>query len=185
MRTLALIELAAIYAAWWYPFIFRAPHIQRRPSITVAGPTRIGLLFESAAILLAFFVRVPGAPRDGVPYLLGALLLGAVSVWLGWTAVVHLGRQFRFHAGLYCDHQLVRTGPYAMVRHPIYASLLLLLLLTLLMLTPWRWAPPAIALFILGTEIRVRSEDKLLVSRFGDEFTAYRKSVPAYIPFVR
>jgi protein-S-isoprenylcysteine O-methyltransferase Ste14 len=36
-----------------------------------------------------------------------------------------------------------------------------------------------------GTEIRVRSEDRLLASRFGEEFQAYRKTVKAYIPFIR
>jgi len=42
-----------------------------------------------------------------------------------------------------------------------------------------------LALFISGTEIRVRCEDGLLGSRFGAEFEAYREAVPAYIPFVR
>jgi protein-S-isoprenylcysteine O-methyltransferase Ste14 len=42
---------------------------------------------------------------------------------------------------LYADHQLVRTGPYAVVRHPIYASLLAMLLATVVLLTPWLRAP--------------------------------------------
>jgi protein-S-isoprenylcysteine O-methyltransferase Ste14 len=45
--------------------------------------------------------------------------------------------------------------------------------------------PLSLALFICGTEIRVHSEERLLASRFGGQFDAYRKSVPAYIPFVR
>jgi protein-S-isoprenylcysteine O-methyltransferase Ste14 len=43
----------------------------------------------------------------------------------------------------------------------------------------------ALALFIAGTEIRVRLEDKLLAERFGDEFRDYRRSTPAYIPLIR
>jgi len=39
--------------------------------------------------------------------------------------------------------------------------------------------------FLAGTEIRVRTEDALLASRFPQEFEAYRRSVRAYIPFVR
>jgi protein-S-isoprenylcysteine O-methyltransferase Ste14 len=42
-----------------------------------------------------------------------------------------------------------------------------------------------LALFIAGTEIRVRLEDKLLAERFGDEFRDYRRSTPAYIPLIR
>jgi len=38
---------------------------------------------------------------------------------------------------------------------------------------------------IIGTEIRVRIEDRLLASRFGERFQDYQRSVPAYIPFLR
>jgi len=99
--------------------------------------------------------------------------------------VSHLGRQFRVNAGLYEDHELVTTGPYAVVRHPIYASLLAILAATLFLLTPWEWAILSLTLFIAGTEIRVHTEDNLLASRFGERFAAYRKQVPAYLPFVR
>jgi protein-S-isoprenylcysteine O-methyltransferase Ste14 len=44
---------------------------------------------------------------------------------------------------------------------------------------------PSIVLFVAGTEIRVYTEDGLLASRFGERFLAYRKRVPAYLPFVR
>jgi protein-S-isoprenylcysteine O-methyltransferase Ste14 len=60
-----------------------------------------------------------------------------------------------------------------------------MLLCTLLVLTPWQWMPLALAAFVLGTEIRVRAEDRLLASRFGDRFREYQRSVPAYIPLVR
>ena len=90
------------------------------------------------------------------------------------------------HAGLYHDHELVRTGPYRIVRHPIYTSLMGMLIATMLLLrTEPMWAAICLAFFIAGTEIRVRSEDALLASRFEDSFDDYRKSVKAYIPFVR
>jgi protein-S-isoprenylcysteine O-methyltransferase Ste14 len=105
---------------------------------------------------------------------------------MAWTAVRHLGRQFRVHAGLYHDHELVRTGPYRIVRHPIYTSLLGMLIATMLLLrTDLTWVVISLALFIAGTEIRVRSEEALLASRFEDSFPAYRKTVSAYIPFIR
>jgi len=115
----------------------------------------------------------------------GAALCALPGIVLAWTAVRHLGRQFRVHAGLYEDHELVTGGPYAIVRHPIYSALLAMLVSTLFLLTRWQWAAPSIALFIAGTEIRVYTEDRLLASRFGDRFAAYRQRVPAYLPFVR
>jgi protein-S-isoprenylcysteine O-methyltransferase Ste14 len=185
MRLLVYVELTVFWLAWAYPFIFRAPHVQKRESITVVAPTRVGLLLECTAILLAFVFRMPPGHPPGVWRIAAATICGPIAAALAWTSVTHLGRQFRFHAGLYHDHALVRTGPYAIVRHPIYASLLAILMCTLLLLTPWQWIPVSLAVFICGTEIRVHSEEQLLASRFGEQFAAYRKRVPAYIPFVR
>ena len=181
----ALVELAACWLAWWYPFVFRAPHVQKRPSITLATPTRIGLLLESAAIGMAFVFRLPAGQDPGLLRTILAMVIAPVAAWMAWGAVRHLGRQFRVNAGLYDDHALVRTGPYSQVRHPIYSSLLAMLVSTLLLLTQWQWALAALALYIVGTEIRVRTEDGLLASRFGPEFEQYRRGVPAYIPFIR
>ena len=185
MQLFAWTTLVVCWFAWGYPFIFRAPHKQKRESITVTGPTRIGLLLECIAIFMAFAFRLPAHSPPGLWRVLPAVLLGALAGLTSWNAVTHLGKQFRLHAGLYVDHELVRTGPYAIVRHPIYASLLAMLVCSLLLLTPWEWASLSLAVFILGTEIRVRSEDGLLESRFGDDFRNYRKQVRAYVPFVR
>jgi protein-S-isoprenylcysteine O-methyltransferase Ste14 len=185
MRLFSYVELIVFWSAWAYPFVFRAPHVQKRESITVVAPTRVGLLLECIAILIAFVFRMPPSHPPGIWRVAASMLCGAIAAALAWTSVTHLGRQFRFHAGLYHDHALVSTGPYAIVRHPIYASLLAILLCTLLLLTPWPVIPISLAVFVCGTEIRVHSEERLLASRFGEQFAAYRKRVPAYIPFVR
>lgn len=178
--------LTVCWLAWLYPFFFRAPHFQKRDSVTVSGPTRVGVLLEAVGVLLAFMTPAArSAARSHPAALLGAAGFSIIGIILSWTAVAHLGKQFRIHAGLYADHELVRTGPYRILRHPIYSSLLAMLLATILLLTPWMRAFLALALFLIGTEIRVRSEDRLLASRFGEHFAEYRKRVPAYIPFVR
>ncbi len=71
-----------------------------------------------------------------------------------------------------------------MVRHPIYTSMLGVLVGTGILIAPWYLIAPALALFLLGTAIRVQVEDSLLESRFGEEFREYRHAVPAFIPFV-
>lgn len=185
MYYIAAAELLACWFAWAYPFIMRAPHAQRRESFTIATPTRIGLALQGTAIFMAWILRIPPSEELETIRYIGSMALGPVAAGLAWNSVKHLGRQFRMHAGLYADHTLVRTGAYRIVRHPIYASILALHLSTLLLMTPWKWIFPALALFLAGTEIRVRSEDRLLASRFGEEFQAYRAGVPAYIPLVR
>jgi protein-S-isoprenylcysteine O-methyltransferase Ste14 len=185
MLSAGWVVLGVSWLAWAWPFAFRAPHYQKRPSITAMAPTAAGLLLEVLVIAIAFAFRLPPDRPPGLVRFLGSAVFGLISAALAWTAVKHLGKQFRVNAGLYEDHELVRTGPYGIVRHPIYSSLLAILLSTILLLTPWRWAAVSLVLFVVGTEIRVRTEDKLLASRFGPEFAEYRKKVPAYLPFVR
>ena len=42
-----------------------------------------------------------------------------------------------------------------------------------------------LVVFLVGTEIRVRAEDRLLAERFQDAFAEYRSRVKAYVPFIR
>jgi protein-S-isoprenylcysteine O-methyltransferase Ste14 len=60
-----------------------------------------------------------------------------------------------------------------------------MLLATIAVATPWPWATVSVAMFLAGTEIRVHTEDTLLRGRFGARFEEYRRSVKAYIPWVR
>ena len=185
MRFAPWLELMVCWFAWIYPFLFRAPHFQKRSSVTASRPSMLGILLEAMGIFIAFVFRLsPDAPLDPVRFAASAVF-AVLAAALSWTAVRHLGRQFRIRAGLYEDHQLIRTGPYAFVRHPIFASLLCALLCTLLLLTPWQWCVVSLALFLAGTEIRIRTEERLLASRFPDEFIEYRRTVSAYLPFLR
>ena len=185
MRILASIELTAIWVVWAFPYVFLAPKVQKRPSVTVAGPSRIGLLLQAIGFIFVWWFRVPGAPRTGVASMVAALILGFIAGLLMWTAIPNLGRQFRIQAGLYEDHRLVRGGPYAVVRHPIYASVIALVLATGLLVTAWPWIVAGVALCVAGNEIRIHAEDRLLESRFGKEFREYQRKVPAYVPFIR
>src|SRR5262249_2547782 len=179
------ILVSLCWIAWLYPFVFLAPHNQQRSSITRKGPTLVGLLLETVAIAMAY---ASGLFQQDAPEwwrYAGVLIFSAPSIASAFSAVKHLGKQFRVNAGLYEDHELVRTGAYSIVRHPIYAALLGMLLATLAVGTPWGWTALAIVLFIAGTEIRVYTEDGLLASRFPGAFEEYRKRVRAYVPFVR
>jgi protein-S-isoprenylcysteine O-methyltransferase Ste14 len=102
-----------------------------------------------------------------------------------WTASIALGRYLRVDAALDTRHELIRSGPYRFIRNPIYSSMLCVLLATALLLTPLWLVLIALAVFLIGTAIRIRAEEKLLAARFGEQFYAYRKSVSRLIPFLR
>jgi len=52
MGSAARALAVTMWLLWAYPYVFRAPKIQRRQSITVAGPSLVGLLLETAAIFM-------------------------------------------------------------------------------------------------------------------------------------
>ncbi len=112
-----------------------------------------------------------------------SILFFIAAIALVWTAARALGRQWRIDAGLNADHNLITSGPYRIVRHPIYTSMLCLLLAVGFLFTRLPWLALAVVFAVLGTEIRVRVEDGLLESRFGKQFEDYKRSVPGYIPW--
>jgi len=182
MPAYAYAILAAGWAIWMMPFLLAKRH-QERPKV-VDRRARWGVLLVGVAYAIlwqnSFWARPLSVWRIvvAVPFL-------ALAGTLSWTATRSLGRQWRIDAGLNADHELVTSGPYRLVRHPIYTSMLSLLCGTGSMITPLPMLLLAAAVFILGTEIRVRIEDRLLASRFGDRFYEYQRRVPSYIPFVR
>ena len=107
-------------------------------------------------------------------------LTGAIALFA--SSSHELGRNWSLVARTRSDHQLVRSGPYARVRHPIYLAMLLFLLALAVALGHWLQLIVAVPVFLAGTTIRTRTEDGLLEESFGEQFRAYRKSTPALIP---
>jgi protein-S-isoprenylcysteine O-methyltransferase Ste14 len=145
---------------------------------------RWGILLEVIAYTTVWQGHFWSVPLPIWRLALSVLFLVLASV-LSWTSTRALGRHLRFEAALDPDHQLVRNGPYRIIRHPIYASMLCLLLGTAFMVATPQLFAIAVVVFIVGTEIRVLVEDRLLEDRFGEEFREYRRTTPAYIPLLR
>lgn len=173
--------LAVGWVLWFAPFLRRW---NQRAAKKSDNRSRWGMLLEAIAYALLwqghFWLRHPAAWRVAL-----SVVLFVAAALLSWTATNALGVHLRFEASISDGHELIRTGPYALVRHPIYASMLAVLLATGVLVTPWRLFVAALIVFLMGTEIRVQTEDGLLANHFGEEFRAYRKSVSAYIPLVR
>lgn len=81
---------------------------------------------------------------------------------------------------LFADHQLITTGPFAYVRHPMYLGFWMAALGGLLLYGTW-----TMAMILLGAPVfvkRARREEEALVSAFGEDYETYRRKVPAFIP---
>lgn len=125
---------------------------------------------------------IPG--REFITIVTGAIAIVAAigSVWLVTLAVKTLGKEWSLTARLVEGHKLATSGPYALVRHPIYTGMLGMLLATGLAISHWPALLGALFVFFIGTTIRIRSEEKLLREAFGDQFENYVRSVRAIVP---
>lgn len=148
--------------------------------------SQAGIIIQSLGIALAGFgpVRLTLSSLSGAGLAGTALVLllmgGAITLFA--TSSRELGRNWSIVARMRSDHELVRTGPYARVRHPIYLGMLLFLLALAVALGHWLQLIAAIPVFLAGTAIRTRLEDGLLEQQFGEKFRDYRGSTPALIP---
>jgi len=107
---------------------------------------------------------------------------GLVGIVLGASAIWTLGRQWSVAGRLLPDHALIRHGPYAYVRHPIYTAMFGMLVATAISMSSWFGMAAGVMLFVLGTTIRVHFEERLLRKRFGVAFDEYAATVPAFLP---
>jgi protein-S-isoprenylcysteine O-methyltransferase Ste14 len=173
--------LIAGIAAWFTPFVLA--HRKVTSASIVDKRSRWGVLLQFAAFTLLwqghFWTRPLLLWRIAICFVLFGL-----AILLSWTSSSALGRHLRVDAALGAEHQLIRSGPYGLVRNPIYTSMLLVLCATAVVVTPWQLFAASLVLFVIGTEIRVRTEEMLLAARFGEEFQSYKQRVSAYIPFL-
>jgi len=163
---------------------------------TVDGPrtgTRrlssiFGIALQSIACALAGLGIVKPVLPWWAPYSLVStilvLLLGGTAIAIFLSATAAMGKNWSLVARTTADHQLVRSGPFAMVRHPIYLALLLYLISIAAALGHWQQLLAAIPIYLAGTFIRIRDEEVLLRAQFGEEHKSYVRAVPALIPLL-
>ena len=81
------------------------------------------------------------------------------------------------------NHELIRTGPYRIVRHPIYTGLLVMVVGTAMRIGQLRGVV-SLALVTIGFWIKLRQEERLMMRHFPEAYPVYRREVKALIPFV-
>jgi len=166
---------------------FIALVILRKPR-AAAARSRSGRLVLAGVVLQTF--SYPAAwifRRDAFdPFLIPIACVSLVAAWgsVFFFARVkkHLGRQWALGARVVEGHELITDGPYRRVRHPIYLAMFGLLAGNVLAVGSPAGAAVALAMFAVGTPLRIRTEDALLAETFGAKFEDYRRRVPAFIP---
>jgi protein-S-isoprenylcysteine O-methyltransferase len=150
-------------------------------------------LFHILAIALAFLLLFDSRLNAGV--LNRRFVPDAPAVW--WTgfalsvagaalaiwARLLLGANWSATVTVKQNHELMRTGPYAVVRHPIYSGFLSAMLGTAIAFGEVRGL---IALVLAFIAWRVKSlvEERFMQDQFGEQYAQYKRDVKALIPFV-
>jgi len=116
------------------------------------------------------------------PFWVGALLTAAGLLFTAW-ARIHIGRNWSGIVTLKQDHELITSGPYGLVRHPIYTGLLLAFVGSALALGEWRGLL-AVLIVLLALWRKLRLEERWMREQFGEQYEAYSRRVAALIPFV-
>ena len=112
-------------------------------------------------------------------------LLTLAGLLFTWWARIHLGRLWSGSITRKEGHRVIDTGPYALVRHPIYTGLIFALFATAIAQATLSGLAGA-ALIAFGLWVKARIEERFLTAELGaDAYGAYRRRVPMLIPNFR
>jgi protein-S-isoprenylcysteine O-methyltransferase Ste14 len=111
---------------------------------------------------------------------LGSALCAAGVLFATWARRT-IGKDWSAEVQIKAGHQLIRSGPYAHIRHPIYTGLLVATLGTALLIGEYRGLL-AVALFLVGFTRKARKEESFLAEEFGPAFEEHRRHTGFFLP---
>lgn len=181
-----MLAVAAIWVVWlvsWIGAALWADPAAKRP------PAREELFYRIAttvgAVLLALSRRIAGGRYwdFGLAGDWALVAIVALALAFTWWARLYLGRLWSSSVTRKADHQVVETGPYAIVRHPIYTGVIAAVFATAIL----KADPIAIVgalVMTFGFWLKARLEERFLREQLGAEaYDSYRRRVPMLLPF--
>jgi protein-S-isoprenylcysteine O-methyltransferase Ste14 len=169
-----------VFWAYWLVMAFTAKAGQSR--WTRFAGVRVGVILVVLLLIRLRVFRGPGA-ATGNPWLLGTglafFVLGlALAVW----ARVYLGRNWGMPMSRKADPELVTTGPYGRIRHPIYSGVILGTVGTAIAVSPY-WL---IAVAILGAYFLFSAviEERTMARLFPAAYPPYKRATKMLIPYI-
>jgi protein-S-isoprenylcysteine O-methyltransferase Ste14 len=181
---LFIVALWALWVVSWLIAALWTNRTEAQPPVEAVLPYRAAML---AGALLEF---VPAHGYEGALRLWhigwygawGCVVLIAIGLAFSWWARIHLGTLWSGRVTRKADHRVVDTGPYALVRHPIYTGLLLALLATAAV-KGTVLGIAGYAMMVLGLNLKARLEERWLSGELPDDaYADYRRRVPMLLP---
>jgi protein-S-isoprenylcysteine O-methyltransferase Ste14 len=194
IETLATNPESACYAIWiawavsWWLAAVWSSRAKSRAGIAQQLPYRL-LTLAGFVLLFAIQTRryhgplrlwtLPGSAAWAMAFLC------VVGFGFAWWARIHLGQLWSAFVTLKADHRIVDTGPYGIVRHPIYTGIIAAAIATAII----KGTVIAIAgalLAALGFWVKARLEEGFLREQLGaQEYDSYCRRIPMLVPFSR
>ena len=173
------------FGVYWLAAAFRLNRMKKREP---AHERLLRFVVMATAFLLLY--NGPG-PRFGplnrrfIPYASWVETTGAALACFGVAFAIwaryHIGRYWSSTVSIRAEHQLIRTGPYAHIRHPIYTGILLALAGTVLAIGRYR-AIVALAILLIAFTWKARREEALLSTEFGPAFEEHKRLTGFFLP---
>ena len=181
MRAIELV-FAIAWAAFWIYWLVAALSMKRN-HVPWARELRIRALFLVLAIVLLRFGAFRGDGLNTDPWRAGiGLVLFGLGLGFAVWARIHIGRNWGTPMAQKDDPELVTSGPYHVVRHPIYSGILLASFGTAVALS-WFWLLGVVLLGVyFGYSATV--EERNMAKQFPETYPAYRRSTKMLVPFV-
>ena len=123
---------------------------------------------------------VPDSPAVGIAGFIAALCGMGIASW----SRIALGRYWSDKVILQTEHRLIRSGPYACMRHPLYSGILLGVLGTAMVVGEWRGLL-AFCVLLANYAVKARREERILAERFGKDFETHLECTGFLLPRLR
>lgn len=164
----------------------RLNQIQREVRGLVVVRAVLGLVFYTALAVWLTGIRDFAWTYVGVPLSVRWTAAALLVLALVFFALSHfaLGTNYRGGVGLYDAHELVTSGPYRYLRHPIYAAFIAIMVCVGPMSTSWLLGLSGLILVLSIAVARVPIEEAQLRERFVKRWEDYRARTAAFVPGV-
>ncbi len=182
--TVFMIACWVIFAAYWIATAFSVKKTVEKKNWFSWIYRLLAIIIMAVAITL--FVKGFGGPilwpRNMFMSALAEIVTLAGLVLAIWARRT-LGKNWSANVVLKEDHELVTTGPYTYVRHPIYSAILLFVLGAAI---HYRHVGGFILfiMFFAGAWYKAHQEEKLMTAHFGEKYLEYKKNVKGLVPWV-
>ncbi len=190
IEEVALVGLAVLWFLFFMIFFLgRRGAAPKTKTTARSNASRAGIAVQFVAYAIvymferSYFTPIFPMPKTAEGIVAGvATAIGIASTLFCYAAMRTLGKQWSLIARVVSGHELIQRGPFAFVRNPIYLGMFGLFLQAGIVVSKWQAIIIAVPLFLIGTWIRVREEEKILRQEFGPQFEDYARRVPAFIP---